>query len=69
MLKVLTVTFNPALDREIILDNFEVNKLHRVPTFDDMELSPGGKGINVSLALANFGVPSVAMGFLGGYMG
>jgi len=66
---VLTVTFNPALDREIILDDFQVNKLHRVPSFDNMELSPGGKGINVSLALANFGVPSVAMGFLGGYMG
>ena len=68
-MKVLTVTFNPALDRQIVLDNFQVNKLHRVSSLNDMELSPGGKGINVSLALENFGVPSVAMGFLGGYMG
>ncbi|MCD6450547.1 MAG: 1-phosphofructokinase family hexose kinase, partial [Thermotogaceae bacterium] len=68
-MKVLTVTFNPALDREIILDNFQVNKLHRIPSLNHMELSPGGKGINVSLALANFGVPSVTMGFLGGYIG
>jgi len=68
-LKVITVTFNPALDRQIVLNNFQVDRFHRVPSYDNMELSPGGKGINVSLALAKFGVPSVAMGFLGGYMG
>ena len=66
---VLTVTLNPALDRELFIDGFEVNKLHRIPSFDKMEISPGGKGINVSMALAKLGIPSIATGFLGGHMG
>ncbi len=68
-LKVLTVTLNPALDREMFIDDFQVNRLHRILRSDRSILSPGGKGVNVSVALANFGVPSVATGFLGGYMG
>ena len=32
-------------------------------------MSPGGKGINVSVALAKLGIPSIAMGILGGYVG
>lgn len=69
MLKVLTVTLNPALDRELFIESFKVDKLHRVVSRDRMSLSPGGKGINVSVALAKLGVPSIATGFLGGYMG
>ena len=68
-MKVLTVTLNPALDRIMFIKNFEINKLHRVPSFDESILSPGGKGVNVSVALAKLGIPSVATGFLGGYMG
>jgi len=68
-LEVLTVTMNPALDREIFLDGFEINKLHRIFDPSKMDMTPGGKGINVSMALANFGVKNVAMGVLAGYMG
>ncbi len=68
-MKVLTVTLNPALDRQIFIRNFQVNKLHRVASPDHMVLSPGGKGVNVSIALAKLGIPSIATGFLGGYMG
>jgi len=68
-LEVLTVTMNPALDREIFISNFEVNKLHRIFDPSKMNMSPGGKGINVSMALANFGVKSVATGVLAGYIG
>ncbi len=68
-MKVLTVTLNPALDRIMFIENFQINKLHRVPSFDKSILSPGGKGVNVSVALAKLGIPSIATGFLGGYMG
>jgi len=68
-LEVLTVTLNPALDREIYIDNFELNKLHRLRSLERARMSPGGKGINVSIALAKLGIPSIAMGILGGYVG
>jgi 1-phosphofructokinase len=68
-LKVITVTFNPALDREFIIEDFQVNKLHRILHREDMQMSPGGKGINVSIALAKLRVQSVAIGVLGGYIG
>jgi len=67
--EVLTVTMNPALDREIAIDNFELNKLHRIFDPSRYFMSPGGKGINVSMALANFGIESIATGVLGGYIG
>ncbi len=67
-MRVLTVTLNPALDREIFIDGFRVDALHRVDP-GKMLFSPGGKGINVSMELANLGIPSVALGFIGGYMG
>ncbi len=59
---------NPALDREIFIKGFELDALHRVEK-GRMNLSPGGKGINVSIALAKLGISSIALGFLGGYMG
>ncbi|HDG61806.1 MAG TPA: 1-phosphofructokinase family hexose kinase [Thermotoga sp.] len=68
-MEVLTVTLNPALDREIYIDNFELNKLHRLRSLERTKMSPGGKGINVSIALAKLGIPSIAMGILGGYVG
>ncbi len=68
-MQVLTVTLNPALDREIIIEDFKVDKFHRVADYDHIAISPGGKGINVSIALATFNVPSIAIGFVGGYMG
>ncbi|MCP5457368.1 PfkB family carbohydrate kinase [Mesotoga sp. H07pep.5.4] len=66
---VLTVTLNPALDREIIVENFKINEFHRVKNPSYSVMDPGGKGINVSVILSGLGVRNVAMGFLGGYIG
>ena len=68
-MRVLTVTLNPALDRELVVENFTINNLHRVKNQKYSIMEPGGKGINVSLILSGFGIPSVAMGFIGGYIG
>ena len=69
MLRVLTVTMNPALDREFFVNDFHVNKLHRIHSYEETEMTPGGKGINVSIALAKLGISSVALGITGGYTG
>ncbi len=68
-LKVVTVTLNPALDREFVVKNFHVGTLHRISFYNSIRMSPGGKGINVSIALAKLRVKSVAIGILGGYTG
>ncbi len=68
-MKVITVTINPALDREFIVEDFTVNALHRVAHYKDIVMTPGGKGINVSVALAKLRVQSTAIGILGGYIG
>jgi len=68
-LEVLTVTLNPALDRETIIPYFEPNRLHRIFEREKMNLSPGGKGINVSVILSEWGIDSVSTGFLGGNIG
>jgi 1-phosphofructokinase len=67
---VLTITMNPALDREIIIPDFKVNELHRVFEREKMISDPGGKGLNVSMMLCSLNeTPSIAMGFLGGHTG
>ncbi|MBT1247790.1 MULTISPECIES: PfkB family carbohydrate kinase [unclassified Thermosipho (in: thermotogales)] len=67
-MSVLAVCLNPALDREFYINNFTVNKLHRLePEFSRM--SPGGKSINVAIDLSSFGVKSIVTGFIGGYVG
>jgi 1-phosphofructokinase len=68
-LKVITVTLNPALDREFIIEEFTVNAYHRIKGQNYMMMNPGGKGINVSMALAKLGVSSIAIGIIGGYTG
>lgn len=68
-MRVLTVTLNPALDRELILPNFAINRLHRLRNPSDSVMTPGGKGINVSMILDSMGISNVAMGILAGYVG
>lgn len=68
-MQVLTVTLNPALDRELIVDNFKINEMRRIRNQKYSKMEPGGKGINVSLILSGLGIPSIAMGFLGGFIG
>ena len=66
---VLTVTLNPALDRVIEVDDLQVGNIHRIFDPTKIHISPGGKGINVSIYLDQLGIKSVALGVVGGLTG
>lgn len=63
---IYTVTFSPAVDYVMDLSALEIGAINRSKGEHAL---PGGKGINVSIVLANFNTPSVATGFLGGFTG
>ena len=63
---IYTVSFNPALDYVIAVDHFAQGKVNRTVKED---IFCGGKGINVSVLLANLGVESTALGFVAGFTG
>ena len=61
---IYTCTTNPSLDYYITIPAVEFGKANR----SDMEMyDAGGKGVNVSIVLNNFRIPSVCLGFLGGF--
>jgi 1-phosphofructokinase len=60
--RVVTVTLNPAIDRTVTIPNFTTGAVNRAEQVTDR---PGGKGVNVAAALAAYGVPVAATGFLG----
>ncbi len=59
-----TVTLNPALDYAVW-----VNKLEGSQIAADEAITPGGKGINVSIILKELGIESTALGFIAGFSG
>ncbi|MBU3101029.1 MULTISPECIES: 1-phosphofructokinase [Clostridium] len=63
---IYTVTFNPAIDYVITVDDFKAGLINRVAS---EEKFAGGKGINVSRVLNNFGIKTKALGFVGGFTG
>ena len=63
---IYTVTFNPALDYIVNMDNLKLGETNR--STSEMILS-GGKGINVSIVLKNLGFNNVALGFVAGFTG
>ena len=63
---IYTVTFNPSIDYFVSVPEFEMGKTNRTKT---EIMVPGGKGLNVSLKLAELGVKSTALGFVAGYTG
>lgn len=63
---IYTVTFNPAIDYVINVQDFKAGIVNRVTS---EEKFAGGKGINVSRVLNNLGVKSKALGFVGGFTG
>ncbi len=65
---VLAVCLNPALDKQFFVEDFSINKLH-ILSNTDVETTPGGKGINVAVILATYGIRSIVTGFLGGFTG
>lgn len=63
---IYTVTFNPAIDYVVHTDELEVGLVNRAKS---EEIYFGGKGINVSMVLAELGVKSKALGFIAGFTG
>lgn len=63
---IYTVTLNPALDYVVHLPHLQQGAVNRT---EREELQFGGKGINVSRVLREFGVESTALGFVAGFTG
>jgi len=64
--KIICVTPNVALDRTLVVPDFEVGNISRIKKAIAV---PGGKGLNVLRAVRILGGQSVAMGLLGGHTG
>lgn len=63
---IYTVTFNPAIDYVIRIDQLQVGCVNRSQS---EEVYFGGKGINVSMVLSELGIKSKALGFVAGFTG
>jgi len=63
---IVTVTLNAAIDRTLLVPNFQLGQRHRASA---ALASAGGKGINVARALKRLGVPVVCAGLAGGRTG
>lgn len=63
---VYTVTFNPAIDYVVRTDELIVGRTNRSSS---EQIHVGGKGINVSIVLAELGIKSRALGFVAGFTG
>ncbi|WP_042352045.1 1-phosphofructokinase [Bacillus massiliigorillae] len=63
---IYTVTLNPSIDYIVEVDQFQLDALNVI---DRESKFPGGKGINVSRVLTNIGIPTKALGFVGGFTG
>ena len=63
---IYTVTLNPTLDITYVLDEIAFEEPVRA---SQVLKNPGGKGINVSLALHSMGIHSIAVGLIGGFTG
>ena len=63
---IYTVTFNPAIDYVVRMDQFILDTVNRKTA---EEIYYGGKGINVSTVLKELGQDSVALGFIAGFTG
>jgi 1-phosphofructokinase len=63
---IYTITFNPSLDYIASCEDFRLGETNRV---SKEIIFPGGKGINVSIVLSNFGMDTTALGFLAGFTG
>lgn len=63
---IYTLTLNPALDRELTVPDLAFDEVLRATA---LRIDYGGKGFNVSRALAALGAESVALGFVGGKTG
>lgn len=63
---IYTVTLNPAVDYVVDCGEIAMGAVNRLGMG---KIFFGGKGINVSLVLAELGIPSKALGFTAGFTG
>lgn len=63
---IYTVSFNPAWDYVMVVDDFTLGKTNR-SSFESVMF--GGKGINVSAVLKELDLTSTALGFIAGFTG
>lgn len=63
---IATVTLNPALDIILEVNNLKLDHYNKV---HNIQVTSGGKGINVSKAVRGCGRETIALGFLGGDRG
>ena len=63
---IYTVTFSPAIDYVIDLDELKLGETNRSK---GEAYYFGGKGINVSIVLSSLGVENTALGFVSGFTG
>ena len=63
---IYTVTFNPAIDYLVFMDQLKIGATNRTAS---EEYFYGGKGINVSTILSTLGVENTALGFVSGWTG
>ena len=63
---IYTVTFSPTLDFVVGVNHFRTGVINRTTSEN---VYPGGKGVNVSIALKNFGYENTALGFTAGFTG
>lgn len=66
MPKIVTLTFNPVIDKTTTVNGVAPEKKLRC---SQPEFGPGGGGINVTRALRNLGADSIAIYPVGGYSG
>lgn len=63
---IKTVTFNPAVDKTVEIDDFKIGEVNRISS---IRLDAGGKGINVAKTIIAMGGSSISTGFLAGRNG
>jgi 1-phosphofructokinase len=63
---VYTVTFNPAIDYVVRMEDLKLGEVNRA-SYEAMFF--GGKGINVSIVLNELGIKSRTLGFTAGFTG
>lgn len=63
---ILTVTMNPSIDISYPLDELKIDTVNRVV---DVTKTAGGKGLNVTRVLSEFGDSVLATGLVGGNLG
>ncbi len=61
-MRIATITFNPAIDQTVRVDNFRPNRVNRAQA---IRFDASGKGVNVASFLADYGYETAVTGYLG----